>query len=123
MYAVIEDDHSSRRVLSRVVEKVSSLEVIDFSSAESFIRDSKVQERELKAIFLDITLPGMTGIEAIPFIKEIQNYSEVPIIMCSALNDKLTILTALKAGAANFLVKPLTKDSILKVLNGLNSDS
>ena len=120
MYAVIEDDHSSRRVLSRVVEKISSSEVIDFSCAESFLRESKIQGHSLKAIFLDISLPGMSGIEAIPKIKEINTYSEVPIIMCSALNDKLTILKALKAGAANFLVKPLSKDSIVKIIESLS---
>lgn len=119
MFAIIEDDISSRRILSRVVEKISNSEVIDFSSAESFLRESRTQDHKLQAIFLDISLPGMSGIEAIPKIKEISTYSEVPIIMCSSLNDKLTIVTALKAGASNFLVKPLTKEAILKILSSL----
>ena len=122
MYAVIEDDPSSRKVLTRVVEKISETKVIDFSSAESFLRDSRVQEHQLIAIFLDITLPGISGIEAIPKIREISSYADVPIIMCSSSNDKLTILTALKAGAANFLVKPLSKESILKILDSLSKN-
>ena len=122
MYAVIEDDPSSRRILTRVVEKVSETEVIDFSSAESFLRDSRVQKHKLIAIFLDITLPGISGIEAIPKIREISSYADVPIIMCSSSNDKLTILKALKAGAVNFLVKPLSKESILKILDSLSKN-
>jgi len=122
MYAVIEDDPSSRKILSRVVEKVANTEVIDFSSAESFIRHVKVEPHELTAIFLDITLPGMSGIDAIPIIRQISIYSEVPIIICSSSNDKLTIVRALKAGAINFLVKPLSKDSILKVLDSLSKN-
>ena len=122
MYAVIEDDPSSRRILSRVVEKVSNTDVIDFSSAESFLRDSRVQEHKLTAIFLDITLPGISGIDAIPKIREIASYSEVPIVMCSSSNDKLTIVKALKAGASNFLVKPLSKESILKILDSLSKN-
>lgn len=120
MFAVIEDDVSSRRILSRVVEKISNTEVIDFSSAESFLRESRTQDHKLSAIFLDILLPGMSGIEAIPKIKEISYYADVPIIMCSSLNDKLTIVTALKAGASNFLLKPLSKEAILKILNSLS---
>ena len=119
MFAVIEDDLSSRQVLSRVVEKISNDEVIDFSSAESFLRESKVQGHKLSAIFLDICLPGMSGIEAIPKIRAISSYSTVPIIMCSSINDKLTIVTALKAGANNFLIKPLSKDGIMKILSDL----
>lgn len=122
MFAVIEDDLSSRQVLSRVVEKISNDEVIDFSSAESFLRESKVQGHQLSAIFLDICLPGMSGIEAIPKIRAINSYSTVPIIMCSSLNDKLTIVTALKAGANNFLVKPLSKDGITKILSSLTKN-
>ena len=122
MFAVIEDDPSSRQVLSRVVEKVSNSKVIDFSSAESFLRESKVQNHQLSAIFLDICLPGMSGIEAIPKIRALSSYADVPIVMCSSLNDKLTIVTALKAGANNFLVKPLSKESILKILSDLTKN-
>lgn len=119
MFAVIEDDESSRRILTRVVEKVSENEVIDFASAEAFLRDAKVNNYELKGIFLDIELPGISGIEAISYIKKIEGFENTPIIMCSSSQDKLTIVKALKAGAVNFLVKPLSKDIIVKTINSL----
>lgn len=119
MFAVIEDDESSRRILSRVVEKVSENDVIDFASAESFIRHVKVNSYDLKGIFLDIELPGISGIDAIGLIKEIEGLENTPIVMCSMMQDKLTIIQAIKAGAANFLVKPLSKDIIVKTINSL----
>ena len=121
MFAVIEDDDSSRRILSRVIEKVAEVEVIDFSTAESFIRDARVNNYELKGIFLDIALPGISGVEAISYIKKIEGYADIPIVMCSATQDKLTIVKALKAGAVNFLVKPLTKEIIVKTIDSLKA--
>ena len=121
MFAVIEDDNISRQILSKVLEVVGKVEVIDFATAESFLRDVKINDYELKAIFIDLTLPGMTGIEAITKIRNIDKYSKTPIVVCSAKSDKVTIVQALKAGAQNFLTKPLNKDNIVTTICALSA--
>ena len=123
MYAIVEDDYTSRRILTKVIRKFAEVDVIDFETAEAFLREIKINKYKLSAIFLDIQLPGMTGTEAIPLIRQVAEYKATPIIMCSASNDKTTIFKSLKAGACNFLVKPISKESIVSILNSLNDNN
>jgi CheY-like chemotaxis protein len=53
----------------------------------------------------DINMPGMTGLELLPVVK--QRRPDLPVFMISAYGDKGTIATALECGADKFLTKPV----------------
>lgn len=69
---------------------------------------------DLDIIFLDIMLPDMDGIDAIKLFKRIQ--PEARIIMQTAKSDKETIVRAIQKGAESYIKKPLSLESIIKVL-------
>ena len=119
MYAIVEDCETTRALLMTVVKGIIEEEVSGFSSAESFFRELRVKAPDLSAIFLDINLPGITGIELIQAIKTVEGYKDVPIVICSASNDRQVIVTALKAGAVNFVIKPFSRQQIKDVIEGL----
>lgn len=66
-------------------------------------------------ITLDLTMPGMDGLQAIPKLIEIK--PNVLILVISALSDQATGLEALELGASGFLNKPFTDEQLLKSLN------
>jgi two-component system chemotaxis response regulator CheY len=74
-------------------------------------------------VFMDITMPEMTGIEAVKEIRK--GYPSARIVMCSAMGQAPMVLEALKAGAVNFLVKPINNERLVetawKVCSGLDS--
>ena len=117
MITVIEDDKVSQEFLCRVIASYTDDEICRYSTAESFIRDSKIKTLAPKVIFLDVTLPGMTGIEALGAIKDLDAFKETPVIMCTSSSDKKTILQSIKFGAANYLVKPPAKEVVEKIVN------
>ena len=60
---------------------------------------------------MDITMPGMNGIEAVEKIMEIDPNAK--IIMCSSMGYQEKVVDAITAGAVDFIVKPYTKEKIL----------
>ena len=122
MYAIVEDCETTRALLVTVIRGITSKDVIDFGSAESFIRELKIREHKLHAIFLDINLPGVNGIDLIKSIHKLDAYAETPIVICSANNNRETIMAALRGGAVNFVVKPFTREQIKTVILALPSE-
>ncbi len=65
-------------------------------------------------VTLDITMPEMTGLEALKILKE--RHPDAKVIMCSAMGQQAMVIDAVKKGAANFLVKPFEKEKVLNTI-------
>lgn len=81
--------------------------VMDFagSAAEALSRIADHVEQSLILILSDINMPGMTGLEMLPKVKEIR--PQVPVIMITAYGDADTRRKALENGASGLLTKPI----------------
>lgn len=62
-------------------------------------------------VMMDITMPEMSGIDAVREIKKVDPKARV--IMCSAMGQKYLVLEAIEAGALNYIVKPFDKTKVL----------
>lgn len=74
---------------------------------EAIIQYSKLNP---DLVFMDITMPDMTGINAVREIIKLDRNAR--IVMCSAMGQKMMIQEALQAGAKDFIVKPFQFDKI-----------
>jgi CheY-like chemotaxis protein len=81
--------------------------VMDFASSapDALARIAETIEQSLILILSDINMPGMTGLEMLPKVKEIR--PEVPVIMITAYGDPDTRRKALEGGASGLLTKPI----------------
>ena len=66
-------------------------------------------------VTMDITMPIMDGIEAVK--KIIMDYPEAKMVMVSALDQKSMVFEALKNGAKHYVIKPITTDKVIGVIN------
>ena len=80
---------------------------MDFASSapDALARIAATIEQSLILILSDINMPGMTGLEMLPKVKEIR--PEVPVIMITAYGDPDTRRKALEGGASGLLTKPI----------------
>ena len=69
-------------------------------------------------VTMDITMPEMTGIEALKAIMSIDNKARV--VMVSAMGQEMMVKEAVIAGARGFVVKPFTEDVVVKALRHLS---
>ena len=81
--------------------------VMDFanSAADALARVASSIGQSLVLILSDINMPGMTGLEMLPKVKEMR--PEVPVIMITAYGDPDTKRKAMENGASGLLTKPI----------------
>ena len=81
--------------------------IMDFANSanDALKRITATIEQSLILILSDINMPGMTGLEMLPKVKEIR--PEVPVIMITAYGDPDTRRKALENGASGLLTKPI----------------
>ena len=65
-------------------------------------------------ILLDVMMPGMSGLEVLQKLKASPTTSAIPVVMISAYGQRENIIRAARAGAADFIVKPFTRDLVLE---------
>src|SRR4030088_889191 len=81
--------------------------VMDFamSAADALVRVANTIEQSLILILSDINMPGMTGLEMLPKVRELR--PDVPVIMITAYGDPETKRKAIEGGASGLLTKPI----------------
>ena len=81
--------------------------VMDFaiSAADALVRIANTIEQSLILILSDINMPGMTGLEMLPKVRQMR--PDVPVIMITAYGDAETRRKAIESGASGLLTKPI----------------
>jgi two-component system chemotaxis response regulator CheY len=64
----------------------------------------------------DWNMPNMNGLELVKKIRADERYKNLPIIMVTTEGGKKEVITALKAGVNNYIVKPFNKQILQKKL-------
>ena len=75
------------------------------SAADALSRIASTIEQSLILILSDINMPGMTGLEMLPRVKQMR--PDVPVIMITAYGDPETRRKAIEGGATGLLTKPI----------------
>jgi FixJ family two-component response regulator len=110
--AIVDDDEPLREALSSVM-KAAGFSANSFGSAEEFLKSTDFTDTA--CLILDVRLPGMSGIELQKTLAEIE--SHVPVIFVTAHGDASLRDLLLKAGAVDFLNKPVRSDALLKAIH------
>jgi len=108
---IVEDDDNMRFFLSEAMAK-RGYQAEAVGDAESAV--SAVRERPFDLIVMDVRLPGLSGVEAVPLIKE-QDPRAVVLVM-TAYGSKQLALEAVRAGAYDFFTKPFKIDEMTVVI-------
>lgn len=110
---LIEDDKLIRTELEQMLNSSDTCKCAgSFMNCESALKELKSIEPDV--ILLDIELPGMSGIEGIKKIKELQ--PECDIIMLTVHEESESIFNALKKGAVGYLDKSASEEKILEAI-------
>ncbi len=108
--AVIDDDEPVRDSLSMMLSN-RGFGVCSFASADRFI--TALQAGELPScVVCDVRMPGMTGLE---LQKELaKKWPMVPLVLITGHGDVTMAVSALKAGAHDFIEKPFAPDRLIE---------
>src|ERR671936_2239881 len=99
---IVDDDRSIRELLSMHLEERGFGVVSASTGAEGF---RMAAETPPAAIVLDMRLPDASGIDLIPELRK--RAGETPVLMITAHHDMATTILAMKAGAFDYIHKPI----------------
>lgn len=112
---ITDDANFMRTMLAKIIEEQGYAVAGMAENGERAIEQYKELEPDL--VTMDITMPGMDGIEA---TKKIMEYDpDATIIVCSAMGQKPMVLEAIEAGAKDFIVKPIKPEKVKETLEKL----
>jgi len=97
---IIDDDEMVNEVLKFILD--DEYRVYNYYTAEDALRSDVIMQADV--IVTDVNLPGINGLEFIQKVHEINE--SIPIIIITAYNDIEIAISALKAGAFDFILKP-----------------
>ena len=107
---IVDDEEPNLRLLSALLIPEGYGIELAVNGKEAVLK-SKLYKPDL--IILDVMMPGMWGYEACTQIKADPDTKNVPVIMVTALHDKVSKLKGLTAGANDFLSKPFDRAELL----------
>lgn len=112
---VVDDAKFMRTTLTSILEKNQFSVVAEAENGEEAVQLYNAHKPDL--VTMDITMPVMSGIEAIKQIKEIDR--EAKIIVCSAMGQQKVVVEAIEAGAKDFIVKPFDEYRVIDTIGNV----
>lgn len=119
---VVEDNREYRDVIDLALSRDKGIELMsEFVTAEAALRSVQGNQPELPdVVLLDLRLPGMGGLEAIPYF--IESVPQAKVVILTQSDKEADVLKAISLGAAGYLLKSATiaeiKDGIRLVAEG-----
>ncbi|MFC7338728.1 response regulator [Haloferula chungangensis] len=116
---LVEDSPDYRQVVELALERESDIDLVGVYGAAEValrgLRDAKSRP-EPDIVLLDLNLPGMSGLEAIPYLRK--EAPEARILILSQSDREADVLRAISEGAAGYLLKSST---VKQIKNGIRT--
>lgn len=107
---VVDDDEFQLKLLGRLLADEHIEPVLAASGAEAIAILRKCQP---DLVLMDINLPDIDGVEVTRRLKLAEQFAGIPVIMITGQSGKDMVIESLNAGAADFVVKPFDKPTLL----------
>jgi CheY-like chemotaxis protein len=107
---VVDDDEFQHKMVARILETENCRLVFVASGAEALKILGTVQP---DLILMDVQMPGMDGIETTRRLKAVPRLAKVPVVMITGQSAGTVVVDSLKAGAADFVVKPFEREKLI----------
>jgi two-component system response regulator FixJ len=115
---IVDDEDAVRTSLAMLLE-VHGFSTRIYESGTEFL--TRVDPAAPGCALVDLKMPGLDGLGLLQ--KMAESNIKVPVVMMTGFGEVATAVKAMKAGAADFLEKPLDEAELLTILNRLLSDS
>jgi two-component system chemotaxis response regulator CheY len=109
---VVDDSVTMRRIIKNTLLKLGFKNFLEAGNGVEALDVMAKSKDSVDLILLDWNMPEMDGLEFLKVVKSSDEYREIPILMVTTEAAKDDILTALKHGVNNYVVKPFTPETL-----------
>ena len=115
---VVDDSSTMRRIIVNTLARLGYKDVVQAGDGvEAW--DALQANPDIEVVITDWNMPNMNGLELVKKIRAEEKYVDVPIIMVTTEGGKAEVITALKAGVNNYIVKPFTPQVLKEKLQAV----
>ncbi len=115
---ICDDSPLIRKKLAEMLRRIGVGEILYAEDGEMAVEMYSSHSPDL--VIMDIVMPKKTGIDALSEIKEIN--ADARVVMASTIGTQKNLINAIKAGAFEFLQKPVKEEDVLKIINMMMKD-
>ncbi|MDP3265226.1 MAG: chemotaxis response regulator CheY [Sulfuricurvum sp.] len=104
---VVDDSSTMRRIIKNTLSRLGYEDVLE---GEDGVQGWNVlnENPDMGMLITDWNMPEMNGLELVKKVRADARFADLPIIMVTTEGGKTEVITALKAGVNNYIVKPFT---------------
>ncbi len=118
MKVLIVDDHALfADGLAYMLERMEPIPIVVKAANCTEAFEQTAAHGDIGLVLLDLCLPGMSGLEALPLFR--QRYPDIPVVVVSATEDRETVLRALDQGAMGYIPKTSSEESLVSALRAI----
>ena len=104
---VVDDSSTMRRIIKNTLARLGHKDILE--GEDGVVGWSQLDANpDVEMLITDWNMPEMNGLELVKKVRADARFKELPIIMVTTEGGKAEVITALKAGVNNYIVKPFT---------------
>ncbi len=113
---IVDDSPTMRKIIKTTL---NPLKVITREAGNGLEAIEQLALDSVDVMLLDLNMPDMHGFEVIRYVRQHDDYRDLPIVVISTRADKTSRETALQSGANEYLTKPFTPEKLTEVVRRL----
>ena len=115
---VVDDSSTMRRIIKNTLARLGYKDILE--GADGVEGWSQMDKNpDIDMLITDWNMPEMNGLELVKKVRADDRFKDTPIIMVTTEGGKAEVITALKAGVNNYIVKPFTPQVLKEKLGAV----
>jgi CheY-like chemotaxis protein len=117
---IAEDDAVSRRLLACMLEKEPDYKVVAVNDGQAAWAELE-RTAGFDLALIDVMMPKLDGFELLERIRHDARFNKLPVILCSALRDRVSVTQAMALQVNHYIVKPFSRSVVLDKVRSVAS--
>ena len=115
---VVDDSSTMRRIIKNTLARLGYKDILE---GEDGVQGWAAMDAnpDIDMLITDWNMPEMNGLELVKKVRADDRFTDIPIIMVTTEGGKAEVITALKAGVNNYIVKPFTPQVLKEKLGAV----
>lgn len=116
---IVDDSATMRRIVKKIVADIGFDSFLEAGDGEEALEVVEKNGSEIELVLLDWNMPKKNGLDFLREFRQISHLNHVPVVMVTTEAEKSQIITAIKCGAQNYIVKPFTPATFKEKLEAI----
>ncbi len=119
---VVDDSSTMRRIIKNTLARLGYKDVLEAGDGVEGWAQLDANP-DIEMLITDWNMPEMNGLELVKKVRADERFEDLPIIMVTTEGGKAEVITALKAGVNNYIVKPFTPQVLKEKLQAVMGEA